>query len=167
MMILAWNNIDNNSRISPDCGHWLEGEILFLVVHEPGRALRDVIEPEHEGDEEDEGSEAEPVPGEAAAHQVADEDAQGGHHLGEGAADVPHVGAARLVDVDRGDGDLQPRPQAQQEPAHIELPGLGRRHQQRPPDEQRHDGEGEQRGLPSHGVHQEDGGKGASQSPKT
>ena len=151
----------------PDLWHWPEGEILLLVVHQPWRTLRDVIQTKHEGDQEDEGRQAQPVPGEAAAHEVADDDAQGGHHLGEGAADVPHVGPTRLVDVDRGDGDLQPRPQAQQEPAHIELPGLGGRHQQGPAYEQRHDGEGEQRGLPAHRVHQEDGGEGAEQGPDT
>ena len=149
----------------PDLRHGPEGEILLLIVDQPGRALRDVVQTEHEGDQKDEGREAQPVPGEAAAHEVADDDAEGGHHLGEGAADVPHVGAARLVDVDRGDGDLQPGAQTQQEPAHIELPGLGGGHQQRPADKQRHDGEGEQRGLPAHGVHQEDGGEGAEQGP--
>ena len=82
------------------------------------------------------------------------------------------------MDVDGGNGDLQTGAQSkqepaqhnhhhhhqvQQQPAHIELPGLGGGHQQRPADKQRHDGEGEQRGLPAHGVHQEDGGEGAEQ----
>ena len=133
--------------ISPDLRHGPEGEVLLLVVDQPGRGLGDVVEAEHEGDEEDEGREAQPVPGEAAAHGVADDDAEGGHDLGEGAADVAHVGPRGLVDVDWRDGDLQARPQPQQQPAHVELPGLGGRHQQRPADEEGHHGECEQGGL--------------------
>ena len=71
------------------------------------------------------------------------------------------------MDVDWGDGYLEPRPQAQEESAHIELPGLGRRHQEGPADEEGHDGEGEQRGLPAHSVHQEDGGERAKQGSDT
>ena len=60
------------------------------------------------------------------------------------------------MDVDRGDGDLQPRPQTQQEPAHVQLPRLAGSHQHRPADEQTHHGECQQRSLASHSVHQED-----------
>ena len=77
-------------------------------------------------------------------------------NLGERATDVSHVAHRGLVDVDGGDGDLQTGPQPQQEPAHIELPGLTGCHHHRPPDEQAHDGEGQQGGLPSHSIHQED-----------
>ena len=59
----------------PDLRHGPEGEVLLLIVDQPGRALRDVVKPEHEGDQEDEGRETQPVPGEAAAHEVADDDA--------------------------------------------------------------------------------------------
>ena len=65
----------------PGHGHGLEREIFFLVVDKPGRALGDVVEAEGEEDEEDAGDEAQPVPGEGAAHDVAADDAQGGHHL--------------------------------------------------------------------------------------
>ena len=65
----------------PDHGHGLEGKVLFLIVDEPGRALGDVVEAEGEEDEEDAGDEAQPVPGEGAAHDVTADDAQGGHHL--------------------------------------------------------------------------------------
>ena len=66
-----------------------------------------------EGDEEDEGGETEPVPGQTAAHEVADDDTEGRHDLREGAADVPHVGPAGLVDIDRRDGDLEAGPESQ------------------------------------------------------
>ena len=140
----------------PDLRHRPEGEVLLVVVDQPGGTLRYVVEAEGEGDEEDEGGQTEPVPGEAPAHEVADDDAEGRHHLGEWAADVPHVGPGGLVNVHRGDGDLQPRPQAQQQPPHVELPGLRGRHQQSPPYEQAHHGEGQQWSFPSYGVHQED-----------
>lgn len=64
-----------------DLGHGLEGEVLLVVVDQPRRALRDVVQTEGEGDEEDEGSEAEPVPGHGAPHDVADDNAEGRHHL--------------------------------------------------------------------------------------
>ena len=59
------------------------------------------------------------------------------------------------MDVDGGDGDLEAGTQPEQEPAHVELPRLAGRHHHRPPDEQAHDGECQQRGFPSYGVHQE------------
>ena len=81
---------NSNSKISialylqmvpPGHGHGLEREVFFLIVDEPGGALRDVVEAEGEEDEEDAGDEAEPVPGEGAAHDVAADNAQGCHHL--------------------------------------------------------------------------------------
>ena len=69
------------AHLAPDHGHRLEGEVLLLVVDEPGRALRDVVEAEGEENEEDAGDEAQPVPGKGAAHDVAANDSQGGHHL--------------------------------------------------------------------------------------
>ena len=46
------------------------------------------------------------------------------NHLWEASADVPDDGAADLVDVDRGDGDLEAGPEAQQEAASVQLPHL-------------------------------------------
>ena len=60
------------------------------------------------------------------------------------------------MDVDGGDGNLKAGPQTQQEPAHIELPGLTGCHHHRPPDEEAHHREGQQGGLPSHSVHEKD-----------
>ena len=51
------------AHLAPDHGHRLESEVLLLVVDEPGRALRDVVEAEGEEDEEDAGDETQPVPG--------------------------------------------------------------------------------------------------------
>ena len=68
--------------VPPGHSHGLERKVFFLVVDEPGRALGDVVEAEGEEDEEDAGDEAQPVPGEGATHDVAADDAQGGHHLG-------------------------------------------------------------------------------------
>ena len=76
-------------------------------------------------------------------------------NLRERAAYISHVPHGGLMDVDGGDGDLEAGTQPEQEPAHVELPGLAGRHHHRPPDEQAHDGECQQRGFPSHGVHQE------------
>ena len=67
----------------PDLRHRPEGEVLLVVVDQPGGTLRYVVEAKGEGDEEDEGGQTEPVPGEAPAHEVADDDAEGRHHLGE------------------------------------------------------------------------------------
>ena len=67
--------------VPPGHSHGLERKVFFLVVDEPGRALGDVVEAEGEEDEEDAGDEAQPVPGEGAAHDVTADDAQGGHHL--------------------------------------------------------------------------------------
>ena len=67
--------------VPPGHSHGLERKVFFLVVYEPGRALGDVVEAEGEEDEEDAGDEAQPVPGEGATHDVAADDAQGGHHL--------------------------------------------------------------------------------------
>ena len=66
---------------APDHGHRLEGEVLLLVVDEPGRALRDVVEAEGEENEEDAGDETQPVPGKGATHDVATDNSQGSHHL--------------------------------------------------------------------------------------
>ena len=73
--------------VPPGHSHGLERKVFFLVVDEPGRALGDVVEAEGEEDEEDAGDEAEPVPGEGAAHDVAANNAEGGHHLGGGQVD--------------------------------------------------------------------------------
>ena len=70
------------------------------------------------------------------------------------------------MDVDRGDRDLQTGAQAKQEPdhnhaddegdkdqsepAHVELPSLAGSHHHGPADEEAHDGEGQQGGLPPH-----------------
>ena len=51
------------AHLAPDHGHGLESEVLLLVVDEPGRALRDVVEAEGEENEEDAGDETQPVPG--------------------------------------------------------------------------------------------------------
>ena len=48
------------------------------------------------------------------------------------------------MDVDGGDGDLQAGPQPQEEPAHVQLPGLTGRHQESPTYEEAHHGEGQQ-----------------------
>ena len=69
------------AHLAPDHGHRLEGEVLLLVVDEPGRALRDVVEAEGEENEEDAGDETQPVPGKGATHDVAADNSQGGHHL--------------------------------------------------------------------------------------
>ena len=140
---------------SPGHSHRLERKVFFLIVDQPGWTLGDVVEADGEQDEEDAGDEAEPVPGEGATHDVTADDAKSGHHLREGTADVPQLRLGGLVDVDGGDGDLEAGTQPEQEPAHVELPGLAGRHHHRPPDEQAHDGECQQRGFPSHGVHQE------------
>ena len=87
--------------------------------------------------------------------------------LREGATDVPHVGPGGLVDVDWGDGDLQAGPQPQEEPAHVQLPGLTGRHQESPTYEETHHGEGQQGGLPAYGVHQEDRAQGPKQGSDT
>ena len=71
------------------------------------------------------------------------------------------------MDVDRRYGDLQTCSQPQEEPAHVQLPGLGGGHQQGPPYEEAHHGEGQERGLPTDEVHQEDGAEGAEQGPDT
>ena len=67
--------------LSTDLRHRLESKVLLVVVHQPGGALGDVVEPEGEGDKEDEGSEAQPVPGQGSTHDVASDDAQGCHNL--------------------------------------------------------------------------------------
>ena len=67
------------------------------------------------------------------------------------------------MDVDRRDGDLQPGAQPQEEPARVELPHLRAGHEQGPADEEAHHGEGEEGGLPAHGVHQVDRGEGAEE----
>ena len=61
--------------------HGLESKVLLVVVHQPGGALGDVVEAEGEGDEEDEGSKAEPIPGQGSTHNVASDNAQGCHNL--------------------------------------------------------------------------------------
>ena len=66
----------------PDHDHGLEGEVLLIVVDEPGRTLGDVVQTEGEEDEEDAGDEAEPVPGQGATHDVAADDPKSRHHLG-------------------------------------------------------------------------------------
>ena len=48
-------------------------------------------------------------------------------------------------------------------PAHVELPCLAGRHHHGPADEEAHHGEGEERGLPAHRVHQEDGAEAAEE----
>ena len=88
-------------------------------------------------------------------------------HLREGATDVPHVGPGGLVDVDGRDCDLQPRPQSQQEAAHVQLPGLTGRHQESPAYEETHHGERQQGSLPADGVHQEDSAQRTKQGSDT
>ena len=61
--------------------HRLESKVLLVVVDQPGGALGDVVEAEGEGDKEDEGAQAEPVPGQGSTHDVASDDAQGRHNL--------------------------------------------------------------------------------------
>ena len=70
------------------------------------------------------------------------------------------------MDVDWADGDLQSRPQTQEEPPGVQLPDLRGRHDQGPPDEEGHDGEGEEAGLATHSVHQVDGAEGTEQRAK-
>ena len=82
--------------VPPGHSHGLERKVFFLVVYEPGRALRDVVEAEGEEDEEDAGDEAQPVPGEGATHDVAADDAQGGHHL-RGAFQLPEYQVTSMV----------------------------------------------------------------------
>ena len=61
--------------------HGLESKVLLVVVHQPGGALGYVVEAKGEGDEEDEGSKAQPVPGQGPTHDVASDNAQGCHNL--------------------------------------------------------------------------------------
>lgn len=67
---------------------------------------------------------------------------------------------ADFVDVDWTDGDLKACSQAQEKPACVKLPYLGGGHHQSPPNEQGHDREGQEAGLPTHSVHQVDGAEG-------
>ena len=58
---------------SSDDKHGFVGEVLFVVVDQPGRTFRNEIEAESERKEEEARGQREPVPLEAAAHDVATE----------------------------------------------------------------------------------------------
>ena len=95
-----------NDQIIPYLRHGSEGEIFLIIVDQPGWTLRYVVETEGEWNQEDESSQTQPVPGETATHEVADEDTESCHDLREGTTDVSHVLSGGLVNIDRNNGHL-------------------------------------------------------------
>jgi len=49
-------------------GVYFKGQVLFVVVNEPGRALRDEVKAKGEGHQEDARDQSQPIPLEVSAH---------------------------------------------------------------------------------------------------